>query len=361
MNIKTPYYTTQFQCIGGACEDSCCIGWDVDIDKGTYEKYRATQNVQLNKAFKKYVYKNPDPADVSIDYAKIELTEDKRCQFLNSDNWCIIQKHLGESYLSNVCKSFPRIYHRINGEVMMTLNTSCPEAARLLLNLDHSMDWVNIKENDFPPIITFDVKTSDKNFKGTTVQYLTEVQAIVYKILNGTVDELDTKLINTGIYLNGVLKNMSPEYVHQNENHAHKKILGLEHSFFEAMRSFLTDQTIMSDLEYLKWHEKLNAKSSVLISDAHKALLVKYYENLMVKNLFPFTEGGDIWEAYLLLLARHCVLKTEFAKVAIDDAALYLQAFTKAFDHNRSLPELTIQWMKKNKTYHPVHLFLTEK
>ena len=35
-----PKYMTQFKCIGGACEDNCCIGWDVDIDKNTYLKYK---------------------------------------------------------------------------------------------------------------------------------------------------------------------------------------------------------------------------------------------------------------------------------------------------------------------------------
>lgn len=33
MGIKrVPTYFNEFACIGGACEDNCCIGWDVVID-----------------------------------------------------------------------------------------------------------------------------------------------------------------------------------------------------------------------------------------------------------------------------------------------------------------------------------------
>ena len=33
-----PEYYRQFQCIGGACEDTCCQGWTVDVDKTSYKR-----------------------------------------------------------------------------------------------------------------------------------------------------------------------------------------------------------------------------------------------------------------------------------------------------------------------------------
>ncbi|MGA3040937.1 MAG: hypothetical protein ABSF54_09150 [Bryobacteraceae bacterium] len=29
-----------FHCIGADCEDTCCVGWFVHVDKPTYEKYQ---------------------------------------------------------------------------------------------------------------------------------------------------------------------------------------------------------------------------------------------------------------------------------------------------------------------------------
>lgn len=39
MTYDYPSYYGDFHCIGGSCKDSCCIGWEVDIDEDTYEYY----------------------------------------------------------------------------------------------------------------------------------------------------------------------------------------------------------------------------------------------------------------------------------------------------------------------------------
>jgi len=33
-------YAERFRCIGSACEDTCCKGWGIPIDREAYEKYR---------------------------------------------------------------------------------------------------------------------------------------------------------------------------------------------------------------------------------------------------------------------------------------------------------------------------------
>ena len=36
-SLLIPQYFKNFTCIGSDCEDSCCIGWRVDIDHNTYK------------------------------------------------------------------------------------------------------------------------------------------------------------------------------------------------------------------------------------------------------------------------------------------------------------------------------------
>ncbi len=36
-----PLYAKKFRCIGAECEDVCCRGWEVTIDKETYRKYES--------------------------------------------------------------------------------------------------------------------------------------------------------------------------------------------------------------------------------------------------------------------------------------------------------------------------------
>jgi lysine-N-methylase len=39
--LLRPEYAERFRCISPTCEDSCCVGWRVDIDKATYMKYQS--------------------------------------------------------------------------------------------------------------------------------------------------------------------------------------------------------------------------------------------------------------------------------------------------------------------------------
>ena len=36
---KTSYYD-DFKCIGSECPNSCCVGWEIDLDINTFQKYK---------------------------------------------------------------------------------------------------------------------------------------------------------------------------------------------------------------------------------------------------------------------------------------------------------------------------------
>ena len=40
MKIVTPHYYKDFKCIAGACTDTSCAGWDVDVDDKSYRYYK---------------------------------------------------------------------------------------------------------------------------------------------------------------------------------------------------------------------------------------------------------------------------------------------------------------------------------
>src|ERR1700739_3682469 len=44
----TPEYAGRFSCIGSACEDTCCTGWGVPIDRQTFEKYAANETMSAH-------------------------------------------------------------------------------------------------------------------------------------------------------------------------------------------------------------------------------------------------------------------------------------------------------------------------
>lgn len=53
INKRYPVYFEEFKCIGGKCEDSCCIGWNIDIDKVTFKRYFKVQDPEMKRMFQK--------------------------------------------------------------------------------------------------------------------------------------------------------------------------------------------------------------------------------------------------------------------------------------------------------------------
>ncbi len=120
----------EFRCIGADCEDTCCDGWGVTVDRNTYDKYQNCSDAELRSPLHELVTINATAAS-DDDYATIKLS-DPRCPFL-AQGLCSIQSRLGEDYLSNTCATYPRIMTVVGDVLERTLDLSCPEAARLVL------------------------------------------------------------------------------------------------------------------------------------------------------------------------------------------------------------------------------------
>ncbi|MGC2109418.1 MAG: flagellin lysine-N-methylase [Candidatus Korobacteraceae bacterium] len=127
--LLQPHYADAFRCIGSDCDDNCCGGWTVFVDKATYKKYRATPSLRQLTA--KHLERVAESRD-TFKYARIRL-RDGRCPFLAADKLCSIQKRHGAEFLSKTCSRYPRAWMRFDGRLQKALLLSCPEAARLVL------------------------------------------------------------------------------------------------------------------------------------------------------------------------------------------------------------------------------------
>lgn len=123
MKIIKPSYYDQFRCIAGACPDSCCQEWDVQVDEKAAMGYLSLPGAlgdQLRQKLKQ-----------DEDGYFLEIT-DRRCPMWRQDGLCQIQAELGEEGLCHVCREFPRLRHDYGDFVELGLELSCPEAARLI-------------------------------------------------------------------------------------------------------------------------------------------------------------------------------------------------------------------------------------
>lgn len=126
MKTIKPIYYDNFKCIADRCPDTCCAGWEVEIDEETGKQYEK-ENSELKIFFDKHLTKNESG------YC-FELI-DNRCPMLNESNLCRIQLKKGENRVCETCRLFPRYYDDYDDDIVETgLGLGCPEAARLLLS-----------------------------------------------------------------------------------------------------------------------------------------------------------------------------------------------------------------------------------
>lgn len=123
MKVTRPDYFKKFRCIGSACTDNCCIGWEIDIDPSSMNFYRSVPGEfgsRLSKC-------------ISADDPSHFILERERCPFLNAQNLCDIILTLGEEHLCAICAEHPRFYEWLGDQKEAGLGLCCEAAAKLIL------------------------------------------------------------------------------------------------------------------------------------------------------------------------------------------------------------------------------------
>lgn len=126
MKVFKSGYFDDFRCLAGACPDSCCQEWEVDVDDAAARRYFGLSG-ELGERLRQKLKR----ADGGY---YLEIT-DRRCPMWREDGLCQIQAELGHEGLCQVCREYPRLTHDYGDFVEKGLELSCPEAARLMLTL----------------------------------------------------------------------------------------------------------------------------------------------------------------------------------------------------------------------------------
>lgn len=143
-----------FKCIADKCPKSCCIGWQIMIDENSVDKYsRATGDFGQR-------LKN------SINYEEgCFLQNGIRCSMLNNNGLCDLQSTLGEEYLCDTCRLYPRHTEEFQDIREYSLSLSCPEVTRMIMEPDYKFAFTESEDNlidDSEEFEDFDLLLFDK-------------------------------------------------------------------------------------------------------------------------------------------------------------------------------------------------------
>ena len=122
MLLRAPSFYDAFACTADRCADSCCIGWEIDVDETTAACYAGLPGAFGDRVRARLVDQPPHFAQDAAG----------RCAFLQKDGLCELYCRLGKEALCDICANHPRFYNPLPGVTEAGLGLCCEEAARLL-------------------------------------------------------------------------------------------------------------------------------------------------------------------------------------------------------------------------------------
>lgn len=149
MKVLKPFYYDDFKCTANECIDNCCSNWRINIDEKTYKKYKKLKG-EWGKKINNNISRNRSNVNY-LQYGKINLKNNK-CSLLSEDGLCTIHSKLGENYLCNTCKKYPREIRKYGEIYERNLSISCPEVARYIIkskdNFSFNLEYEKLSDLD---------------------------------------------------------------------------------------------------------------------------------------------------------------------------------------------------------------------
>lgn len=133
MKYHKPSFFDQFKCIGSACTDTCCAGWEIEVDETTAQGYLVEKGA-FGDRLRREIGSEPGEYFFKL--------KNNRCPFLNKENLCDIFINLGEDRLCDICREHPRFYNWFGDYTEVGLGLCCEEAERLLFSDSKPLTFV---------------------------------------------------------------------------------------------------------------------------------------------------------------------------------------------------------------------------
>lgn len=140
MKLTTPDYYKDFKCIAGDCTDTCCAGWEVDVEPASYEYYKTVKGPFGDRL--KSVMTPEEEGGCTFTLNK------GRCPFLNQKNLCDLYIELGEDRLCDTCAEFPRFINEYGSVREMGIAPSCKTAGELIFGYEGKHTFVTEECDD---------------------------------------------------------------------------------------------------------------------------------------------------------------------------------------------------------------------
>lgn len=133
-----PDYYKQFSCIADKCPDTCCGKWQIVIDDDSLERYQEYDGDYRPELHRKVNWKE----------GVFRHGRSGKCAFLRDDMLCDMYIHMGKDSLCTTCREYPRHTEEFENVREISLSLSCPEVARILMNITDKVTFVTEEDDE---------------------------------------------------------------------------------------------------------------------------------------------------------------------------------------------------------------------
>jgi len=287
-----------FSCIGDKCEDTCCIGWQINIDKDTYFKYKHI----VNKTVRNEIVGNIDilDKDSNNSYANIKL-DNYKCPFLK-DGLCSIQNKLGHEYLSHTCKVYPRKVVKIQDLIEVSYTLSCTEVVRRLILDSEPMEF-NTETID----LQYKPEYINYNDESMFHKYFWEIRSLAIDIMQCRNIDVTKRIVILGMFL----KKISSSF-------------DIEKSIIEYKFIISEPKKIVDELSKLKSPKGYFKSLFKILFDTIKSFISAKQEPFLeaIKPLFEM-EYDDIFEEFIEIYKNEYLDFEKNSEYIIENIVVY--------------------------------------
>ncbi|EIW6613881.1 flagellin lysine-N-methylase [Clostridium perfringens] len=376
-NFFIPKYMNDFKCIGPNCIDTCCAGWDINIDKNTFKKYE-NGNGNLKELINGKYLKNSESGD-SFNYGFMKITKDNKCPFLNDNLLCEIHGKCGEENLSITCRRYPRVFNIIDDIYEKSGLPSCEEiCSKAFLNKE-KMEFIEIEEEldedsiEIRRVIDTDAFIGSDNL----IQYFWDIRVISINIMQNRNFSIEERLsLLKSFYKNlETLKNKENFYeiedllerIVEDPSNITEFIdsstivpLSITNNYFKIiLDGNLLNKVIGTRLKILL--SDLN-KDKNLLNNIHKYdlksldnyftqysyIFENYLVNQIFKDIIPFNTGEDLNQSIDKLINTYKLIKSYLIlwnissqnEISEKNIIYVIQALSKDLEHNKVFKDI---------------------
>ncbi|MBQ0001514.1 MAG: flagellin lysine-N-methylase, partial [Clostridiales bacterium] len=156
--IESSYYK-DFRCLADACPDTCCQGWNIEIEPETLSLWQTLPAVPetaehpgcLSPASFISTTENRNGTASH----KIRMDEHMRCPMLTADGLCSLVIAHGHEATTRICRDYPRQFNEYEQVKQRTVSVRCAHVLDLLWSQDtfryqNAEDGQNCDQVSFP-------------------------------------------------------------------------------------------------------------------------------------------------------------------------------------------------------------------